>query len=340
MKVKKVFYILCALFAFGIFTENACSQAPDSIIRIVQITDTQLGFTYARSREPGVTNATPDSITKEIDAWYYQEAVNAINNLKPKADAVINTGDLVNDPGNREQWNQYLEISSQFEAPVYETMGNHDGWSAEGIAAFRERYHHHDYYSFVIKECRFIVLNSWYLKDPEKNPEESETQMQFLNHNLKDDQNSRFRIILMHFPIYVNSPDEEDAYFNLPLEQRRKLLDICLKNKVPLVLSGHSHRNIVNTYKDSVTLITTGPVSEPLGLNSDKTPSERGFRIIDINLKTGTFTHEFIRLAEPGRQVTVQGAEDNKLSFVFLGDTHFDRPEHHDMDWVLKTHTG
>jgi len=101
------------------------------------------------------------------------------------------------------------------------------------------------------------------------------------------------------------------------------LLDLAAKNRIKLILSGHSHRNIINRFNDSLELITTGPISEPLGTNSDKTPSERGYRIIDINIYTGSVKHQFIPLA---------------FSFVFLGDIHFDRPEHHDMNWVLQAH--
>jgi hypothetical protein len=45
-----------------------------------------------------------------------------------------------------------------------------------------------------------------------------------------------------------------------------------------------------------VTLITSGPVSGPLGNNTDGTISQRGFGIIDINLHTGKFTRQFVPL--------------------------------------------
>jgi hypothetical protein len=80
------------------------------------------------------------------------------------------------------------------------------------------------------------------------------------------------------------------------------------------------------TYKDSVSIITTGPISEPLGVNSDSTPSLRGFRIIDINLETGVINQKFIH------------PNDSSFSFICLGDMHFDKKMHHQMEWVIKTH--
>ena len=38
--------------------------------------------------------------------------------------------------------------------------------------------------------------------------------------------------------------------------------------------------------------------------------------------------------------VLARAAVPRAFSFVLLGDLHFDRPEHHDMAWVEKTHPG
>ncbi|HEX2396237.1 MAG TPA: metallophosphoesterase [Bacteroidales bacterium] len=331
---KSVFFSLILVFTLRAFASE------DSVLRIVQISDVQLGFTMARS---GEKNGKIDSLLHDVDEKYFRRAVQLINNLSPATDVILNTGDLVNDPDNPEQWKTYSDVAAGFKAPLYEVMGNHDGWSSHGIRAFKDRFVRNDYYSFKIKNCLFVVLNSWYLKHPEQNPSESKLQKEFAE-KILDTDSSSFRILVMHFPVYIEKPDEEDAYFNLPLQERMWLLDLASANGVKLILSGHSHRNIIQEYNDSLTLITTGPVSEPLGLNSDKTPSVRGFRIIDINLNNSTYTHKFINLPEYAIEIpekrSYPGGKDfpDGFSFAFLGDTHFDEPEHHDMKWVLREH--
>jgi 3',5'-cyclic AMP phosphodiesterase CpdA len=299
-----------------------------STIRVVQVSDVQLGFTEAHSKETGKIAES------RTDDFYFLKAVEMINALQPQASLIVNTGDMVNDPSGEDLWQRYRTISQKLKAPVYEVMGNHDGWSEKGIQDYRKQTGRNDFYTFSVKNCRFIVLNSWYLKEPEKNSQAASEQKKFLEKVLRKDR-SAFRVIMLHHPLFIETADENDAYFNLPLKERKWLLDLAVKYKVKLILSGHSHRNIIKTYRDSVTLITTGPVSEPLGLNDDKTPSKRGFRIIDINPEKGTFTHEYITLPQAEKK-----DKGKSFSFIFLGDLHFDKYGHHDMDWVVRAHPG
>lgn len=251
-----------------------------SYIRIVHISDTQLGF-------------TGDSL--KLDETSFKLAVENINKLNPKPDVVINTGDLVNNPDNEDQWNEYLRISRNIEAPYYEIMGNHDGWSEKGLITFRKRFKRNDYYSFTVKNCLFVALNSWYLKEPHKNLIEAEKQQQFLENVLVKNP-VKFKFILLHHPIYLKTPDEKEEYFTLPMEPRKWLLDVAFKNNVKLIFTGHFHRNNMVTYRDSVMIITTGPTSKPLGNNDDNIKAFRGFRILDINLENGTISQEYIPL--------------------------------------------
>lgn len=254
-----------------------------SYLRIVHISDTQLGF-------------TSDSL--KLDEAYFEQAVKSINDLNPKPDVVINTGDLVNNPDKEEQWKEYVRISKEIKAPYFEIIGNHDGWSIAGLEKFRNRFKRNDYYSFTVKNCLFVGLNSWYLKEPDKNPEEAKKQQDFLVSALFNS-SARFKIILIHHPLYLKNPEEKEEYFALPEEQRKWLLDVALKNNITLILTGHYHRNNVVIYHDSLTIITTGPTSKPMGINDDNTKAYRGFRIIDINLKNGAINQEYIPLTKP-----------------------------------------
>jgi 3',5'-cyclic AMP phosphodiesterase CpdA len=275
---KKVFLLALMLH---VSYNHLIGQLNDNYIRIVQISDTQLGF-------------TGDSL--KLDEAYFEQAVESINKLNPKPDVVINTGDLVNNPNNEEQWNDYVRISKMVEAPYYEIMGNHDGWSVEGLSKFRDRFKGNDYYSFTVKNCLFVALNSWYLKEPEKNLLEAKKQQQFLDSTLQVNNSSKYKFILIHHPLYLKTPDEKEEYFTLPVEQRKWLLDVASKNNVKLILTGHYHRNSMVTYQDSLMIITTGPTSKPLGNNYDNTKASRGFRIIDVNPENGSVNDEYIPL--------------------------------------------
>lgn len=322
-----IFICLIPFQGLSQYPGEAARDSAAHLLRIVQISDVQLGFTFARARETSlIPEFRPDSSLIDVDKSYFEWAVSCMNSLSPKPDVVVNTGDLVNDSENQRQWNDYLMIADKIEAPLYEIMGNHEGWSAAGVDKFKNRFQHNDYYCFMVKECLFIVLNSWYLKYPEQNPQAANEQRDFLSSALQDHPVSKYKVILMHFPVYLQSPDEEEAYFNLPPQQRKWLLDLAYRNKVKIILTGHNHRNSQVTYKDSVTIITTGPISEPLGMNSDSTRSRRGFRIIDLNLATGAVSQKFIH------------PDDSSFSVVFLGDMHFDKRTHHQMEWVIKTH--
>lgn len=277
---RKIFGLI---FMLLVSYNQLVGQSNSEYIRIVQISDTQLGF-------------TGDSL--KLDEACFEQAVESINRLNPKPDVVINTGDLVNNPNDEKQWQAYVRISKKVKAPYFEVMGNHDGWSVDGLIKFRDRFKRNDYYSFTVKNCLFVALNSWYLKEPEQNLSEAEKQQQFLENTLQENNSCRVKIILVHHPLYLEKPDEKEEYFTLPVEQRKWLLDVAFSHQVKLILTGHFHRNHSVTYQDSLMIITTGPTSKPLGNNDDNTKAFRGFRVIDINLENGAIDQEYIPLSE------------------------------------------
>jgi 3',5'-cyclic AMP phosphodiesterase CpdA len=102
------------------------------------VSDTRLGFTDSRNRwrkaeQRGIPEAEIERHYSTIDKDYYELAVAKINQLAPEPDAVLITGDLVDSPDSQEQWEDYLRITKSIEFPVYEVMGNHDGFSEKGL---------------------------------------------------------------------------------------------------------------------------------------------------------------------------------------------------------------
>jgi 3',5'-cyclic AMP phosphodiesterase CpdA len=291
------------IFAFvllGFMNSPAIAQkknrAGKNRLRIVQISDVQLGLTYAYAQQNKLTEILADSSNLQIDHQFFKKAVSEINRLNP--DIIVNTGDLVNDGSDTTLIQDYKDIAAGFKAPLYIAMGNHDGWNTSEIATFRKRFSQDEYYSLRIHNFLFIFLNSWYLKYPDRDTLGTRKQKDFVQETLLQNADAAYKIMLFHIPAYLSTPQEEETYTNLSVNERNWLLNLALKNQVRLFLSGHAHFNSVQNYKDSITLITTGSIAKSMGENFDGTPSKRGFRMINIDLKKGIITHEFIPLTD------------------------------------------
>ncbi len=286
-----LFIFLILICSHASAQENRVEQDQ---LRIIHLSDVQLGLTYYFAQQEQNNAFLADSNNRYIDHRYFEKAVSEINLLHP--DIIVNTGDLVNDASDTAFINDYKEMALKLQAPVFVAIGNHDGWNASEIENFNRVYDQKDYYSFRKEGCLFIVLNSWYLKHPELDQEDAVKQKLFVQETLVQNADALYKIIAFHVPAYMNTPDEKEGHSSLPADERNWLLDMATKNGVRLILSGHAHQNSVQNYTDSLTLITTGSIACPFGINVDGTPSLRGFRIIDIDLKARTFTHEFIPL--------------------------------------------
>lgn len=292
--------LISALFLLSFMNSPAIAQKKDRAgknrLRIIQISDVQLGLTYAYAQQNKLAEIIADSSNLQIDHQYFKKAVSEINRLNPNI--IVNTGDLVNDASDTTLIRDYKDIAAGFNAPVYIALGNHDGWNTSEIETFRKRFKQDDYYSLRIHNCLFIFLNSWHLKYPDRDTLGTRKQKDFIQKTLLQNADATCKIMLFHVPAFLNDPEEEETYTNLPVKERNWLLDLALKNHVRLFLSGHAHFNSVQNYKDSITLITTGSIAKSMGENFDGTTSIRGFRMININLKKGIITQKFIPLTD------------------------------------------
>lgn len=85
----------------------------------------------------------------------------------------------------------------------------------------------------------------------------------------------RHVVVFQHHSWFLEKPDEPSHYFNIPIETRRRYLDLLKTSGVRYVFAGHYHRNAFGR-DDALEIITSGPVGRPLG--SD--PS--GIRIVTV----------------------------------------------------------
>ncbi len=259
---------LLLLLLTSIYT-SSCSvrKASNTTFSFIQMSDPQFGMFRHDS-----------SFTYET--VHFEKAISEANRLKPAF--VVVTGDLINKPFDAPQMAEYKRISGQLDPsiPLYSVPGNHDVGNVpvpNDITKYRSSFGK-EYYTFTYGNMLGIVLNSIYLHSPQNVPEEAKEQESWLINTLANANHNKYKniFIFLHHPLFLKDENEADEYFNIPLERRKKYLDLFAKHGVKYIFAGHYHRNAFGKNAD-LDMVTTGPVGLALG----KDPS--GFRIISVS---------------------------------------------------------
>lgn len=249
---------------------SAKKQEPFSF---VQMCDTQLGMGGY-----------------EHDVATFKQAVDLINQMAP--DFVVICGDLIN-KSDDQSFADFSSIKSGFKLPCYCASGNHDVENqptAESLRRYRQKVGP-DYYTFEHKGFTFVVANTQLWKAPLAG--ESEKHDAWFGKALRDAKaKGTPAVLVFHYPLFLESPDEKEVYFNLPVEKRKEILDLCEESGVVAVLGGHTHKFMENQYK-GMQLVN----GETTSKNFDGRPM--GFRWWDVDDKRG-MTHRFVGLEDGG----------------------------------------
>lgn len=250
--------------------ESLSKQKPFSF---VQMCDTQLGMGGY-----------------EHDVMTFTLAVKQINAMKP--DFVVICGDLVQGPDDK-SFADFNAIKAGFKLPCHCAPGNHDVRNqptAESLRRYREKIGR-DYFAFEHKGYTFVVANTQLWKAPLAG--ESEKHDAWFRKTLETARSKNSPVVVVvHYPLFVKSPDEKEIYYNLPLAKRKELLDLCEKNGVVAFLAGHTHKLIVKDYK-GIQMVN----GETTSRNFDKRPM--GFRLWKADGKEG-LSHRFVALEGMG----------------------------------------
>jgi 3',5'-cyclic AMP phosphodiesterase CpdA len=234
-----------------------------------------------RDRDMNVLPA-PFTTGFEWDAAQYRRAVQVVNGLRPAF--VMIGGDLVDDPNAQDQIDEFQRITAGIDddIPVRWVPGNHDIAfdfkvpTPESIGAYRSVFGA-DHYGFVHDDWLFVALNTPVFDRPEHVPDELETQMSFLGDQLERAAHGGLQVVLIgHHPLFLESEDEPDNYWNIPNAQRKPIMDLIHSHDVKIGFAGHWHRNN-QARAGGFTQVTSGPVGYPLGDD----PS--GYRVIDLD---------------------------------------------------------
>ena len=213
----------------------------------VHMTDPQIGF---RDVSPGYGQT--DTLM--------QKAVALSNALRPEA--VFVTGDLVNDPADPLQDAIFTRNLEALASPVWCIPGNHDiqGYTQEkrdDYVALRGS----DRFSFRMKGCAFIGLDTNCIKDDA--PEAEEAQFAWLTRQLQAARDARYTFVFLHCPVVRESLDEPEDYFNFSQEQRRRYIDLFREYGVDAVFAGHTHCDYTAEI-EGIRFYTAGPVGKTL----------------------------------------------------------------------------
>lgn len=168
-----------------------------------------------------------------------------ISNIEEeKIDFIISLGDLCYPSKENRKVIQKLNNSG---VPVYYAIGNHDSdiFLQDEVMKFyniRE-----GYYSFVIKETKFIVLNSCYIKDKDcsypyykRNYDKSKDVYPFIPEVeqewlIKEMQNQDLNYVIFSHHSLAND------FMKRGIANRNKIREMLGKRKVLICMNGHDH---------------------------------------------------------------------------------------------------
>ena len=215
----------------------AYSREKDELT-IACLCDPQLGF-YTSSRPVQGYDA---------DLANLRQAVKQINLLKP--DIVLVAGDMVQTM-EKKSATDVNEALRALEIPYILTPGNHDispPVTQGKIDAYRH-YFGPDRVSREINGFKIISGDSQ-LWTKGVDPELAKSHNEWFRKEVREASSAGIPVIVMtHIPPFVKTPDEKDAYFNIPVSLRQELLDFCVDNGVFVYIAGHTHRTHRNEYR-------------------------------------------------------------------------------------------
>lgn len=234
--------ILAAAFAFLIFLPSVLLSAGKSLPVKEPYTFVVLG-----------DNRSGDRVYKKI--------VKLVTARNP--DFIINTGDLIPHPGNRNQWRNFWELSKPFDVSYFLVIGNHDVDDKKSEAVWKDEVNlpgNELYYSWTIGRTLFVVLNSCEVNNDKKI---TGMQLAWLKRTL-DPKKYEHQFVFLHHPLYVRTGG---SHYGESLDQypglRDELQALLNEKKVDAVFGGHEHVYYKKKV-DNVWHITTGGAGAPL----------------------------------------------------------------------------
>ena len=197
---------------------------------------------------------------------HFEKAIGEAN--QADLDLVLIPGDLTSS-GKDEQYERFKELLERITAPVLYVAGNHD--TGNKVSTKKKRLVNEE----RISQYQEMLTDSYFTAEPipglrvvgidaslfGSGLETEDKQWAFLETELASSAGHRSTILMLHYPIYNDEPDEENGYSNVDREPRARLLDMLEKGTVDLVLSGHLHQPRDVTTASGLRMITAPALS-------------------------------------------------------------------------------
>ena len=235
--MKKAFFFLILVFLF--FANNlVLFGQPDSILVVF-----------------GDTRAHPE---------VHRTVVNKIMLFKPVA--VFHTGDLVFNGLKKSAWKKFEEIESPIiqNSRLYPAYGNHELHSKTMAKDFSLP-NNGKWYSVELMNIHFLVIDNF------SNYTIGSEQYQWLENDLKNCAKNKFRVVIMHLPVYSSGPHNTQVK-----KLRKNLVPLFEKYNVSIVFNAHNHC-YEKAYSNGIYYITTAGGGAPFYKKSKDIPESQFF---------------------------------------------------------------
>ncbi|MFM0492777.1 phosphodiesterase [Paraburkholderia caledonica] len=195
-------------------------------------------------------------------AAYLARCVAALNALVPRPDAVIVTGDLV-DQGDPQQYEHLKTLLAPLELPCFLMVGNHDDRAALR-AAFPDRAELHSggefvQYAFDAGALRVIALDS--LVPGESGGTLCDARLAWLEAQL-DAASGKPTVVALHHPPFVCGIGHMDELRLDPATADKLAALIARYPNVERVICGHVHRPIFVRFGGTIASAVPGPAHQ------------------------------------------------------------------------------
>lgn len=201
----------------------------------------------------------------------FEQIVRELNLIDP--DLVLLTGDIAYG-GSVDQYARLYNHVLELEMPVVSALGNHE---YEGLASYLETFGA-PYHAVGFGALWIVSLNSAHGRD-----QLTESQMKFLRSALFE-RGDRTAVIQLHHPLFGE---------RRVMARVGEFRELVAKHEVPIVLSGHLHRDMVfdaegdarwwmGELEPPVYVVTTAAGAELRPLRDDR-PSYHGYRLIELS---------------------------------------------------------
>ena len=215
-------------------------------------------------------------------------------------DFIINTGDLVEEGKNADEWGDFLETSAPWMAtvPIIPSIGNHDDDDAEGDGALYNKIftlprnsanQTEDFFSFDYGNVHFVNLSTSTF-----NHDAYQMQLQWLDADLAAS-DKMWKVVFFHVPIYSSGDHgtNEDG-------KNAAIIPLFDNHHVDLVITGHDH--IYERYRPmragaEVTSYDEGTCYIVSGGGGAAVEPLYGIRIKEPGLEAGDAKHHYVRLS-------------------------------------------